>query len=230
LALVLLASSEARAGAVIILDPQVDGPYVVGQSIKIDVLAQLLPTGPSSIAIRELQFSLVDTSPVLAVTPIPTHLATDVHGDISFWDFSSLAPCVNNPASCGFDHTIDDSLADDQMLQLMFQGASPGAEQIILTQLAPTRIGILQITFLQPGKPYLDVMNDDDPQFEEYGAYLRFGFGQSTVEWSASEGALSGGTLYFIPEPNSLALLLGGTFLVARKRRRTNLNPLVPNP
>ena len=117
-------ASFAHAGVAVHLVPTTPGPYQPGQTVDIEVLAQLTVGSPQSIEVRELQFGLADSDLELVPMPGLAHPATSAHGDLFFWNFSSLPLCANDPASCGYRHAIDDSLADNLVLNLVYEGAA----------------------------------------------------------------------------------------------------------
>ena len=82
LIITLMLCTGANAGAVISLVPTLPGPYVPGQVINIDVMAQLTPGTPSipgpagtttTIRLHSMQLDFTDSTPELEINAVSHH-------------------------------------------------------------------------------------------------------------------------------------------------------------
>lgn len=226
--LIFLMAAHAQAGLAVILVPSTPQPaagYLPGETLQIDVMAQLDANGPSSIRVRDLQFDFSQTDPRLAPSLVLTHPDTKTQGDIYFWDYSSAPYCQSDPTLCGNAHFIDDELESDQILRDTYAALTEDFDSIRLVQSVPRRIGVLEISvpyFEYQDSAILDLLNETDPD-PLHGARLTYlpvpptAFGH----WSAHEGTITGGKLGLtvIPEPGAFMLLAMaiGTLLPKRE-------------
>lgn len=186
--------TAAHAGLAISLIPQTPGPYNPGQTVNVDVLAQLTPGTPSvpgpvgtttTVRVRLLQFDVSDTSPELSLGVVGHHPlnetfdpdADGVFDPIPFWDFSGASACAGNEAACGDTYFIDGSISDNILNTTYIGTSSSGTKMIVLTQANPKRVGELAITMPNEGGTFsLDVLNADETDINK-GAQLNWGFG-----------------------------------------------------
>lgn len=213
----LIFCASAYAGVAINLIPYPPAPlggYEPGQTITVDVMAQLTAGTPSvpgpggttnSIRVRNFQLDLSDTFPELQVSVIHHHPSSKPYGGpIPFWDFSGSTACTNDEIQCGTNYFIDGSIVSDDYLVLVYTGlTSSGSFMITLNQSAPKRVGELQVTLpTEPGTYVLDVLNADETD-QSQGAEVRWGFGttadptDATSPLRANTGGISGGQLRF---------------------------------
>jgi hypothetical protein len=231
LSLLALAGTADRclAGAIVTLIPEPTSQiYAPGQTVRINVLAQLTtdPQEPESIRLRLAQFDVGASDPRLALMPVVTHPATDLD-PISFWDFQSVPACAGNPADCGTNYYLDDSISDDEILNITYLGlTTSGTLQVTLRQAAPLRIGVLDVILPdQPGSFLLDLFNAGaTPDIGESGAQMRHYFGvlpYLVPPWIPGDG-LTGGEYTFtvVPEPATLLSVGTGVTCLASGRRR----------
>jgi len=239
--------SAAHAGVAIQLVPSVAGPYNVGQTIQVDVMAQLTPGTPSvqptgtqnQIRVRFFNLDLTDSTPSLGITPVLNHLDADPdeNGEfnpVPFW-FMSNTNCTSNPTSCGASYFVDGDLETitPNILNITWTGlTSSPSGMLILNQSTNKLVGSLNVTFNEVGLQTLDVLNDDEVSLN-FGAEIRHGFGvvaDPTDPLSpirANGGAMfmvqgqeNGFVANVVPEPATLVLLgLGGVAAAFRRRR-----------
>ncbi len=233
--LVMVWATHTDAGVVIWLVPSSLGPYDIANpsslTFNVDVFAQLDANGPATFRARFFQFDLADSSPAIRIAPVLTHPGTDV-GDIYFWDFSSLSQCSGDPAACGDLWNIDSDFSEN-LVKMTFLGLNPALRDFPLTQSVARRVGVMQITLPADLGAYpvvLDVLNADDPD-PARGAAISYGRGTTQdprVDLRAFNGQITGGRIYFVPEPATLMLLcLGGVAALKSKRRWHRLSHLL---
>jgi hypothetical protein len=232
--------SAAHAGVAITLVPQPgQAEYQPGDVVNVDVMAQLTsgtpsvpgPAGTTSlIRVRLMQFDFRASDAALGISPVLNHPDSDLGGNL-FWDFSGSTTCVSDPANCGGGHFIDGTIAGDDLVSIVFLSQSTSSSGMVrLTQANPIRVGAVSITLpTDEGTYILDVLNSDDPDTENRGARVDWGFGGTSPDPSdpssplrATDGDFTGGSYEFtvVPEPATLALLgLGGAAAAFRRRR-----------
>lgn len=213
--------TAAHAGLAISLVPQTPGPYDPGQTVNVDILAQLTPGTPSVpgpggttslVRVRLMQFDLSDSSPELTfpADQPPHHLTADI-GPVGFWDLSGSTGCANDEASCGLNYFIDGNPSDD-LLNLTYTGlTSSGSLLVTLNQAAPKRIGELAVVLPDtPGTYVLDVLNDDDADIN-HGAELRWGFGSTAdpTDPTSPLRAFGGGITMVAGQESGLVFVVG---------------------
>jgi hypothetical protein len=232
--------STANAGVVIFLLPQSVGPYDFNVpsslTFNVDVFAQLDANSPPSVRVRHIQFDIHDTDPAIGVASVLTHTGADAgmppNGDIYFWDFSSTSFCAD-PVGCGDAYYMGNQYGKfvDNLVNMTYTGLTrSSSRQITITQAAPKRVGVMQISLPSvPGIYLLDLLNADEP--DPYrGARLSYGFGTpsdpygeyypfSHFPWPWP--TITGGQIRFavVPEPGTLVLLALGVFSTVVFRR-----------
>jgi len=243
--------SAAQAGVAITLVPAGPGPdgiYEVGDTVQVDILAQLTPGTPSvqptgtqnQIRVRLFNLDLTDTDPGLAITPVLYHADRDYDDDpetletpIPFWNFTASTRCTGDAKRCGSDYFIDSDLVTitPNILNITWAAATgtSSSGQIVLNQTTNRLVASLNVTFTGLGDQTLDVLNADETSLN-LGAEIRHGHGVAADPTDplspirANGGAMFqvGGPTVFnvVPEPATLALLgLGGVAAAFRRRR-----------
>lgn len=228
---VLVCVSPVGAGVVITLEPQPGylGQYWYGggEVVRVEVFAQLDSNSPVSVRVRGMQFNISDSTPGLGITPVATH-PDSRFGDGLFWDFKSSFVCSQYPEDCGEGYFTNSIYSTQNLSAVYWSPATSSSRMINLSQAAPTRVGVLDVTMPYfSGAFLLDLLNEDEAEYMNFGSWLVFGFGDESsddprTEWSAHNGSMTGGRVLFyvgVPEPATLALLLFGTACITTKSR-----------
>lgn len=172
---VLLAlASTAYGGVEIQLVPNPGPPYDGGESVIVDVLLVQTPAGEDrSLRMVQLDFTLTD---------VPNW---GVGSD--FWDFSSTPHCIDTPAGCGADHTIDEDKSAalppaEKVFWIAFGSETELGENTDKQVILPgdgTPVTVLQLPVTVPnvdGHYKLDVMNGPSTDMD-MRAQVHWGFG-----------------------------------------------------
>ncbi len=208
LLVLLAAASVVHGGAVVNLVPDPLGPYDGGEIVKVGVNLVQEPGG----ADRFLRFAQLDferSSEQLGFVGDfvfrPPTICTFISCD---WTTYAMFQGYPRPAAASVTGILD----SESMWRLRADGM-------------PTAIGSFEIRLpAVPGQYLLDAISPLDPDNDDLGALLIFGYGNlpgdDVTEWRPGSG-LSGGRLVFtvVPEPAMAVLLaIGGLAAICRRR------------